>query len=114
MAGSEEPTDSEAFATTVPLTDLLGTHPKVLVLSTMLSEESDPPTHFTVNEIVRISGLDEETVETVVDDLGSIGVIVETDDPKAPDAATYKLDEDSDAVADLRRLYVRSYEALSE
>ncbi|MDL5360491.1 hypothetical protein [Halalkalicoccus sp. NIPERK01] len=103
MADSTDPDDSEAFASDVPLTDVFGSHPKTKLIAALLTETADPVTPFTVNEISRISGVDPEMVEEHVEDLLAYGIVVETDDLDGED--TYQLDEESDAVDDIRRLY---------
>lgn len=95
--------EPEAFVENVPLTDVFGTHPKTKILGVLLTVDEDPPTHFSVNEIVRISGLDDETVVDNVRDLERQGIVVETDELE--DAATFTLAPDSDVVADIRELY---------
>lgn len=114
MADRNEPTASESFATNVPLTDVFGTHPKTLLVSALLAQppESDPATHFTVNELSRITGLEESTVEAHVEDLESIGVVTKTDELE--DATTYVLDEQTDVVDAIRRLANVRFENESE
>lgn len=85
----------------LPLTALFGTHPKTLIVGAMSTEDADPPTAFSANELSRIAGLEEATVEEHVRDLQGIGVVVEADELEDP---TYELDEGSDVVADVRRL----------
>lgn len=108
MTDPNDSIDSEGFATTVPLTNVFGNHPKTLLVSAMLSESVDPETHFSVNELSRISDLDADVVEEHVLDLQTVGVVAETDE--LDDAATYTLDESTDVAEDLRRLYQRLYE----
>lgn len=112
MTDSEEPNDAQAFASDVPLTDVFGSHPKTRILATLLGETTDPVTHFTVNEIARISGADHETIEDHIVDLLAYGVVVETDDLE--DQRTYTLNEERDVVEDLRRLHTDLFEAIPE
>lgn len=112
MSDREETTDTEAFASNVPLTDVFGSHPKTAILAALLAEEPDPTTHFTVNEIRRISGVEAETVEEHVDDLLAYGIVVETDDLNDEETETYKLDEENDVVADIRQLYTDLFKAV--
>lgn len=109
MADPNEPDDPEAFAMDVPLTDVFGSHPKTLLISALLAEPSDPTTHFTVNELARITGLEESTVETHADELASVGVITETDDLE--ETKTYVLAEGTDIVDAIRRLSDELFEA---
>lgn len=95
------PDDAEAFVTDLPVTKLFGTHPKSAVIGVLLSESEDPTTAFSVNEITRIAGLDETTVERTVRELVEYDVVVETDELEEP---TYRLDETTDIADDLRRL----------
>lgn len=102
MADPKESNDSEAFASNVPLTDVFGSHPKTAIIAALLAEPGDPATHFTANEISRISGVDPDVVREHVEDVLVYGIVVETDD--LDDEATYKLDDGSDAVAAIRQL----------
>ncbi|MHC3438223.1 winged helix-turn-helix domain-containing protein [Natrialbaceae archaeon A-gly3] len=113
MPNTEEPDDPAAFVLNVPLTDIFGTHPKTRIIVALLAEESDPPTHFTVNEIKRIAGVDEKTVIEQIDDLLAYGIVVETDhlDEKT---ATYKLNEGTDVAVDIRQLYNTLFEVMPE
>lgn len=103
MSDPEELDDTEAFASNVPLTDVFGSHPKTKIIATLLAEPADPATHFTVNEISRISGIDPDVIREYIDELLAYGIVVETDD--LDDEKTYKLNEESDIVADIRQLY---------
>ena len=112
MTDTEEPNDAEAFASEIPLTDVFGTHPKTMIIATFLGETTDPITSFSVNEITRISGVDHETVEEHLTEIRAYGIIVETDEPEGERA--YKLNEESDAVEDLRRLSDDLFEEVPE
>ncbi|ELY64040.1 hypothetical protein [Natronococcus jeotgali] len=104
----ENSDDPEAIATNVPLTDVFGTHPKTKIIGALLTEAEDPVTHFSASEIGRIAGVDTDSVEDHVADLVAYGIVVETDELE--DRATYKLDEDSEVVDDIRRLSDRLFE----
>lgn len=95
---SDEP---EAFVSNLPLTAVFGTHPKTRIVGALLTENADPPTAFSSNEVARISGLDEEAVEEHVGDLLEIGVVVETDEIEE---GAYVLDDERDVIASIRRL----------
>ena len=101
MSDPENPDDPEAFATDVPVTKLFGTHPKAEIVGVLLSATENPSTDFTLNEISRIAGLDEATVEENVRELVAYDVVVETDELEEP---TYELNDETDVVDDLRRL----------
>lgn len=113
MTNTEESDDPAAFVLNVPLTDIFGIHPKTRILAALLSEEPDPTTHFTVNEIKRIAGVDVETVKEHLTEFLAYGIVVQTDhlDEKTK---TYKLDEESDVVANIRQLYNDLFEAVPE
>lgn len=110
MADPDEMNEPESFASNVPLTEVFGSHPKTKTLAALLSETTDPVTHFSVNEISRISGVDPESVEESISDLQSYGLVVETDD--LDDEETYRLNEESSAIGDLRRLYNDLFEEI--
>lgn len=103
MGDPDEIDEPESFASNVPLTEVFGSHPKTKMLAALLGETADPVTHFTINEISRISGVDPDSVGEYIDELQSYGIIVETDD--LDDEETYKLNEESSTVGNLRRLY---------
>ncbi|AGB35980.1 hypothetical protein [Natronococcus occultus] len=104
--------DPESIVTNIPLTDVFGSHPKTKIIGTLLTEEEDPTTHFSVNEISRIAGVETDSVEDHVADLVAYGVVVETDELE--DRVTYKLDEDDEIVDDIRRLSDKLFERESE
>lgn len=108
MPDPDDPIDPESFAATVPLTDVFGTHPKTLLVSAMLTESSDPETPFSRNELARISGLEIETVDAHVDELRSVGIVVQTDD--IDDSPAYLLNDELDVVDDIKRLYDDTFE----
>lgn len=114
MPDPEEATDSEAFVSNVPLTDVFGSHPKTEILAALLAEAPDPTTHFTINEVKRISGVETETVEEHIDDLISYEIVIETDDLADEETNTYKLNEESPVVSDIRQLYTDLFEAIPE
>lgn len=95
---SDEP---EAFVSNLPLTAVFGTHPKTRIVGALLTENEDPPTAFSSNEIARIAGLGEEAVEEHVGDLLELGVVVETDEIEE---GAYVLDDELDVIASIRRL----------
>lgn len=110
MSGPEETSESEAFASDVPLTEIFGSHPKTKILAALLGEPADPVTHFSINEMSRISGVDPDTVEECIDTLLSHDILVETDDLDGEN--TYKLHDESDVVDDMRRLYDTLFEVV--
>lgn len=107
MSDQNGPADSEAFATTVPLTDVFGSHPKTLLVSALLTESPEPETHFSVNELARISGLSDESVREHVEDLQVVGIVRETDE--LDDQQTYKLEDRQDVVETIRTLESELY-----
>lgn len=102
MTDFTDPSDSEAFVSNVPLTDVFGPHPKTKIIVALLTETVDPVTHFTVNEISRIAGVDSDAVEDYVGDLLAYDIVIETDD--LDNETTYRLNEKSGAVDDIKRL----------
>ena len=101
MADSGAPDDPESLVSNLPLTRLFGTHPKARIVGAMLTGDGEPPTAFSANELSRIAGLEEATVEEHVEDLLALGVVVEADEMADGE---YELDEGSDVVDDVRRL----------
>lgn len=108
MSDSGPGEEAEAFAESLPLTAVFGTHPKTEIIGVLLTADADPPTHFSINEIERIAGLDTESVEKHVRDLQELGIVVETDE--LDQAATFTLDESSDIVARIRQLAADLFE----
>ena len=100
MADSGRSDDPESLVANLPLTAVFGTHPKARIVGALLTEDVDPPTAFSANELSRIAGVDEGTVEEHVADLRELGIVVDTDEL---DEGTYELTE-GDVVADIRQL----------
>ena len=109
MADPNEPIDSESFATEMPLTDVFGDHPKTLLVGALLTESPEPTTHFSVNELARITGLEESTVESHVADLAETDVVDETDELE--ETPTYVLDEETAVGEAIRRIHDERYDA---
>ena len=101
MADPGPSDDPESLVSNLPLTAMFGTHPKTRLLGAMLTGEGNPPTAFSANELSRIAGLEEGTVEEHVADLVELGVVVGADEMAEGE---YELAEGSDVVAATRRL----------
>ena len=108
MSENESPDHPEAFVSNLPLTRLFGAHPKTRIVGAMLAEDEDPPTAFNDTVLARITGLDESTVREHVDDLRSLGVVVDTGAVEGVaddlEGEGYTLDEGRDVVGHVRRL----------
>lgn len=102
MSGNDEPNTAESFVENVPLTDVFGSHPKARIVAAMLSDDADGLTAFSANEITRITGLDQSTLDEHVSALRSYGVLEETDEIE--DTETYRLAGESAVVDQIRRL----------
>lgn len=101
MADSGSADDPEAFDYNLPLTALFGDHPKTEILAAMLTGDDHPPTAFSANEVSRIAGLEEASVEEHVADLLDLGIVVRADGMAEGE---YELADDSHVVDDVRRL----------
>ncbi len=108
MPGTDDIDNPEAFADDLPLTAVFGDHPKTRIVSALLTESENPTTDFSVSEIARISGVDDDRVADHLDELRSSGIVVETDE--LDDTAMYRLDEDRAVVADVRQLHEDLFE----
>lgn len=71
---TDKSTEDTAFAEEAVLTNLLGGHPKVKILSVLLSEGHD----INISQIAEQAGVSRSTVYNHIDDLEDLQVIEET------------------------------------
>lgn len=96
----DRPSDSdEAAAEHTVLTDVLGDHPKVLILVALLGE-SDRDRNPT--EIARLAGIDRSTFYEHVDDLLEYGVVEQT--RTVGNSPMYAIDRTNAAAEDIAAL----------
>lgn len=90
--------DDEPFAQQAALTQLLGDHPKVKILTVLLSEGRD----INISLIAEQAGMSRSTVYKHIDDLRELNVIEKT--RKLSGSPLYQLNRDSEVAKKLGQL----------
>lgn len=90
MATNNHTTASQAYAEQTALTKLLGDHPKVKILSSLLSEGQD----INVSQIADLTGMSRSTVYNHIDELINLNVIEHTRDIGG--SPLYQINRDSE------------------
>lgn len=90
--------DDASFAEQTALTELLGNHPKVKILVTLLSEGRD----INVSQIAEQAGMSRSTVYDHIEELQTLGVVKQT--RKIGGSPLYQINKDSDVAEQLHKL----------
>ncbi|GAA0288687.1 winged helix-turn-helix domain-containing protein [Halobacterium noricense] len=89
----------EAAASETVLTDVLGGHAKVRILTALLGE---PERDLNATEVARLAGIDRSTFYDHIDDLLAYDVVMET--RTVGNSTMYQINRESDAAEDLAQL----------
>lgn len=108
MAAKNPDTENDSFAEQTALTDLLGNHPKVKIISVLLSEGRD----INVSQIAEQAGMSRSTVYDHLDDLCEIGVVEQT--RKIGGSPLYQLNRENPVSKDLGQLEWDLLDVMSE
>lgn len=108
MATKNQDTENESFAEQSALTDLLGNHPKVKIITVLLSEGRD----INVSQIAEQAGMSRSTVYDHLEDLCDLGVVIQT--RKLGGSPLYEIDRENPISKDLGQLEWDLLEAVSQ
>lgn len=101
-------TDSEPYAEQTALAQLLGDHPKVKILASLLSEGHD----INVSRIADLAGMSRSTVYNHIDALINLGVVEHTRDVGG--SPMYQINRDSEVAKLLGKLEWQLLEEFDE
>lgn len=91
-------TGGEVFAEDTALVDLFGNHPKVKILTSLLSEQQDT----NITHLADLAGIHRSTVYDHIDDLIELGVVEQTREING--SPMYQINKDSTVAQDLGKL----------
>lgn len=96
---TENPDPTETYAEGSVLTELLGDHPKVKILTALLSENDHD---ITITDISELAGLSRSAVYDHIDDLIGLNVVHKT--REIGGSPMYEINRESDVAEDLAHL----------
>jgi len=98
-SSTERDLNSDSFAEDTILTDVLGNHAKVKILSALLSEANHD---VNISDLARMAGVNRSTIYEHIDDLRAYDLVVQT--RTTGNAKMYQINTDSPAAKALGKL----------